>query len=245
MQAAFDQFDYQKIACYRDDKIAELLENPGIIRSRKKIEAIIHNAKCFLKIQEAEGSFSKYLWSFVNGAPQRYPDGERNRPYNELSEQISTDLKKRGFKFLGRVTTYSHLQAAGIINDHDAACFKSRERQAVKPAEILGSTVLVAVDRPLGSVHPSHPDIVYPVNYGYVPGILGGDGEAQDVYLLGVDQPVPSCRAVILAVVHRKDDNEDKWIAAPERYTFSKEAIWEQVWFQEQYFDSELIMVDE
>jgi len=124
MRQAFDNFDYEKIAGYGEGKIADLMKTPGIIRSRKKIEAVVHNARCFLKVRAEEGSFSKYLWSFVGPVPIRYPRDERNRAYSPLSEEISVDLKRRGFRFLGRVTVYSHLQAAGLINDHQDDCFK-------------------------------------------------------------------------------------------------------------------------
>ena len=101
-------------------------------------------------------------------------------------------------------------------------------------------TVNVLIDRPLGSVHPKHEDIVYPVNYGYVPGILAGDGEEQDVYVLGVAVPVKEFTGRVIAIIHRRDDVEDKWVAAPEGMCFSEEEIREAVAFQEQYFDSEI-----
>ena len=101
-------------------------------------------------------------------------------------------------------------------------------------------TVNVIVDRPLGSVHPKHPDICYPINYGFVEGILAGDGEEQDVYILGVEVPVKAFTGRVIAVIHRKDDVEDKWVAAPEGMCFSAEEIREAVAFQEQYFESEI-----
>lgn len=97
--------------------------------------------------------------------------------------------------------------------------------------------VTVTVDRPLGSAHPNHPTLVYPVNYGYVAGILGGDGEEQDAYILGVDVPVSSFAGRVIAVIHRHNDNEDKWVVAPEGMTFTEEAIRCLTHFQEQYFD--------
>lgn len=101
-------------------------------------------------------------------------------------------------------------------------------------------TVTVTIDRPLGSVHPKHPDIYYPINYGFVEGILAGDGEEQDVYVLGVEVPVKAFTGRVIAVIHRKDDVEDKWVAAPGGMCFSAEEIREAVAFQEQYFDSEI-----
>ena len=104
-------------------------------------------------------------------------------------------------------------------------------------------TITVTIDRPLGSLHPSHPDIQYPINYGFVEGILAGDGEEQDVYVLGVDVPVREFTGRVIAIVHRRDDAEDKWVAAPEGMCFSAEEIRKAVAFQEQYFDSEIEML--
>ena len=100
--------------------------------------------------------------------------------------------------------------------------------------------VTVTMDRPLGSCHPKHKDLYYPVNYGYVAGVLGGDGEAQDAYVLGVDVPVQTFSGDVIAVIHRHDDVEDKWVVAPENMCLTKEEILAAVWFQEQYFDSEV-----
>lgn len=107
---------------------------------------------------------------------------------------------------------------------------------------IIGQTVTVTVDRPLGSFHPQHRDMYYPVNYGYVRGITAPDGEEQDAYILGVNEPVDEFTGKVIAVIHRYDDVEDKWVIAPEDMSFTKEEIWEQVCFQEKYFRSEIIM---
>ena len=107
---------------------------------------------------------------------------------------------------------------------------------------MLGKTVTVFVDRPLGTYHPKHKDLYYPVNYGYIPGIIGGDGEEQDAYVLGVEEPLQEFTGVVIAIIHRYDDVEEKWVVAPEGVTFSKEEIAEQVKFQEQYFRSEIIV---
>jgi len=109
----------------------------------------------------------------------------------------------------------------------------------------LGKIVTVMVDRPLGSRHPRHLDIQYPVNYGYIPGILGGDGEPQDVYLLGVYTPVEQYTAQIIALVHRENDVEDKLVAAPAGVLFSVEEILEQIKFQEQYFQTWIQLLQE
>lgn len=112
--------------------------------------------------------------------------------------------------------------------------------EAEKYNSVIGRTVTVTVDRPLGSYHPKHKDIYYPINYGYIEGIIAQDGEEQDVYILGVDKPVDRFTGRIIAVVHRNDDVEEKWVAAPENMDFTKEEIVKQVEFQEQYFDSEV-----
>ncbi len=103
---------------------------------------------------------------------------------------------------------------------------------------LLGKTVTVVIDRPMGSTHPRHPDMVYPVHYGYIPGMPAEDGEEQDVYLLGVEHFVKEYRAQVIGIIHRRDDIEDKLVAAPAGMHFTKEEIEAAVWFQERYFDS-------
>ena len=104
----------------------------------------------------------------------------------------------------------------------------------------LGKTVNIKIDRPVGSIHPEHPELVYPVNYGYIPDVFGGDGEEIDVYLLGVDVPVEEYTARIIGIVHRHNDTEDKLVAAPEGFNFDQNKITEAVHFQEQYYESEI-----
>lgn len=107
---------------------------------------------------------------------------------------------------------------------------------------MIGKTVTVTVDRPLGSYHPNHPDLYYPINYGYIEGIIAPDGEEQDAYILGVDLPVETFTGTVIAIIHRNDDVEEKWVVVPEGMTFSKEDIETAVHFQEQFFDSEAII---
>lgn len=107
---------------------------------------------------------------------------------------------------------------------------------------MIGDIVTVTVDRPLGSCHPQHKDMMYPVNYGYVKGVIAPDGEEQDAYILGVDKAVKEFNGKIIAVVHRLDDVEDKWVVCPENLTFSKKEIYEQIRFTEQYFQSEIVV---
>lgn len=119
---AFDNFDVNKIALYKQDKIDELLNNPGIIRNKLKINAAIKNAKIFIEIQNEYGSFSKYIWSFSNNQIIKNQD-DVLRTTTKLSDDISNDLKKRGMSFVGSTTIYSYLQAIGIVNDHELDCF--------------------------------------------------------------------------------------------------------------------------
>ena len=103
---------------------------------------------------------------------------------------------------------------------------------------MIGKIVKVIVDRPLGSYHPEHPDMYYPINYGYIEGTLAADGEEEDAYILGIDKPVDEFTGRIIAIINREDDVGFKWIVAPEGVTFTEEEIMQQVHFQEQYFKS-------
>lgn len=127
-RSCFDGFNYDKIAIYTAKDIERIMNTTGAIRSQRKIEAIINNARIFQKIRNEFGSFSQYLWSWSGGKTLLYRGHESgNIPAsNELSDKISADLKKRGMKFLGSVTVYAHLQASGVINDHlkDCHCYK-------------------------------------------------------------------------------------------------------------------------
>ncbi len=107
---------------------------------------------------------------------------------------------------------------------------------------MIGKIVPVTVDRPLGSYHPEHADIRYPVNYGYIEGITAPDGEEQDAYILGIDKPVESFTGKIIAIVKRNDDIEEKWVCTPDGMTFTEEEIAKQLHFQEKYFDTEIIL---
>lgn len=107
---------------------------------------------------------------------------------------------------------------------------------------MLGKMVKVIVDRPMGSYHPEHKDMYYPINYGYVEGIVAPDGEEQDAYILGVDKPVKEFIGKIIAIVHRLDDIEEKCVVAPENISFTKEEIIKIINFQERYFKTEIKM---
>lgn len=107
---------------------------------------------------------------------------------------------------------------------------------------MLGKVVTVTVDRPIGTYHPNHPDMIYPINYGYIKGIIAPDGEEQDAYILGVSEPLEEFKGKIIAIIHRNDDVEDKWVVAPENMMILLEEIVDETHFQEQYFDSYIEM---
>jgi DNA-3-methyladenine glycosylase I len=135
-RTAFDGFDPRKVALYDDVKIAELLQNAGIIRNRLKINAAVINAKLFLEIQEKHGSFDSFIWAYVNNTPvvghwERFDDMPLT---TAISDKISKDLKKMGFKFIGTTIIYSFMQAVGMVNDHLKSCFVYKELEGCNHA---------------------------------------------------------------------------------------------------------------
>ncbi|WP_417442966.1 DNA-3-methyladenine glycosylase I [Joostella sp.] len=126
---ALDDFDYKKIATYDESKYNSLLLDEGIIRNKLKIKSTITNAQLFMSVQKEFGSFSEYIWSFVDGKPlQNKVKNYKEAPANtEISDAISKDLKKRGFKFVGSTVIYAHMQATGMVNDHEVSCFRYNE----------------------------------------------------------------------------------------------------------------------
>lgn len=125
----FADFDYDRVASFTEADVERILQTEGMIRSRRKVEAIIGNARAFREIRREFGSFSAYLWAYTGGRSVVYTRHQRGewRDHNGLSDAISRDLRRRGFKFLGSVTVYAHLQAAGIVNDHEPECFRYEE----------------------------------------------------------------------------------------------------------------------
>ena len=123
---AFDNFDFNKVAKYDKRKINSLLKNEGIIRNKLKIEGAITNAKAFLQVRKEFGTFDKYIWSFVNGKPtkNKFKSLKELPARTKLSDKISEDLKKRGFKFVGSTIVYAHMQATGMVNDHVVSCYR-------------------------------------------------------------------------------------------------------------------------
>ena len=121
---AFDNFDLLKVANYSEDKMAELAEDAGIIRNKLKIKATVTNAQAFIKVQEEFGTFSKYIWGFVDGKPiDNHPKTlSEVKATTPISDALSKDMKKRGFKFVGSTVMYAHMQATGMVNDHVVDC---------------------------------------------------------------------------------------------------------------------------
>lgn len=126
---AFDNFNYEKIANYNVENIETLLEDAGIIRNKLKIKATITNAQAFMEVQKEFGSFSKYIWDFVDGKPikNKLKNYKEAPPTTALSDIVSKDLKQRGFKFVGSTVIYAHMQATGMVNDHEMECFRYHE----------------------------------------------------------------------------------------------------------------------
>lgn len=126
---AFDDFDVQKVARYEQNKIDELLLNPKIIRNQLKIKAAVTNAQAFIRVQHEFGSFDAYIWHFVDGEPIQNSWRQHHEipASTHLSDLVSRDLKKRGFKFVGSVICYAHMQATGMVNDHTVDCFRYQQ----------------------------------------------------------------------------------------------------------------------
>jgi DNA-3-methyladenine glycosylase I len=131
---AFDNFDFNKVAKYNRRKINSLLKNAGIIRNKLKIEGSITNAKAFLQVRKEFGTFNKYIWSFVDAKPiqNKFKSLKQLPAKTELSDKISEDLKKRGFKFVGSTIVYAHMQATGMVNDHIVSCYRYKDVKNIK-----------------------------------------------------------------------------------------------------------------
>ncbi len=136
-----------------------------------------------------------------------------------LAEVMPTDISREGY-LKGKQDFIAYTLRKALVNQY------------------LGKIVEIKIDQPIGSVHPKHTKLIYPINYGYIPGIISGDGEELDVYLLGVDKPVKEFKARVIGIVHRYNDTEDKLVAAPEGINFTQAEIAEAVHFQEQYYES-------
>ena len=130
---AFDNFDFNKVARYREGKITQLLNNPGIIRNELKIRSAVRNARAFLDVRREFGTFSRYIWGFVENPPvqNKWRHMKDIPASTALSDLISKDLKGRGFSFVGSTIVYAHMQATGMVNDHVVSCFRHAEIQAL------------------------------------------------------------------------------------------------------------------
>lgn len=132
------------------------------------------------------------------------------------------------------------------VRTYEGRCFDDavfsllREEYFAAHPPRTGDALFIKIDRPMGTAHPKHPDIIYPINYGYVPGLIAPDGEEQDAYVLGVDEPLTEFTGRLIAVIHRFDDVEEKWVLAPEGRSFTKKQIVELTHFQEQYYHTEV-----
>jgi DNA-3-methyladenine glycosylase I len=126
---AFDNFDFNKVVCYNKRKINSLMKDAGIIRNKLKIESAVTNAKAFIEVRKQFGTFNKYIWGFVNNKPviNKYKKLSDIPAFSILSDLISKDLKKRGFKFVGSTIIYAHMQATGMVNDHTTDCFRYKQ----------------------------------------------------------------------------------------------------------------------
>lgn len=129
IRKAFDHFDFNKVAAYDKRKIHSLLKDRGVIRNRLKMEGAVSNAKAFLDVRKEFGTFDTYIWNFTGGKPihNRFKSLKELPARTELSDRISMDLKKRGFKFVGSTIVYAHMQATGMVNDHIKSCFRYKE----------------------------------------------------------------------------------------------------------------------
>ncbi len=137
-RAAFDGFDYEKVARYTEEDVERILNTPNMIRSERKVRAVIHNAQKFIEVRREFGSFSSFIWSFTKGKVFFYPRHATEWvSHNALSDTVASELVKRGFKYLGSITVYSHMQAAGLILDHDPSCFRFSYIREHFPVEVI------------------------------------------------------------------------------------------------------------
>lgn len=161
---------------------------------------------------------------------------EREEAVEAVTRAVFSSTKAETLTVDGETVSREDWQAA--LDRKYAALRKTREDYA----DVLGKPVHCVMDRPLGSAHPRYPDMIYPVNYGYVPGLIAGDNSEQDVYVLGPTVPLKEFDGVVIAVIHRFDDCEDKWVAAEKAGAYMESEIREILHFQEKYYTSEIIM---
>lgn len=191
--------------------------------------------------EEAEGNLTE-AWCVKEAYVKKTGEG-LIVPFPSLTAKDGKLYSPRGTAFYktGALCGYRYALCADV--PFERSVLRVNAREAVRAIDEAGErpafeTVTVTVDRPLGAVHPSHADIRYPVNYGYIKGLTAGDGEAQDAYILGVSAPLCAFTGRRVAVIHRRDDEEDKWVVAPDGMLFTEKEIRNQTAFQERYFDT-------
>lgn len=191
--------------------------------------------------EEAEGSLTE-AWCVKEAYVKKTGEG-LIVPFPSLTAKDGKLYSPRGTAFYktGALCGYWYALCADV--PFERSVLRVNAREAVRAIDEAGErpafeTVTVTVDRPLGAVHPSHADIRYPVNYGYIKGLTAGDGEAQDAYILGVSAPLCAFTGRRVAVIHRRDDEEDKWVVAPDGMLFTEKEIRNQTAFQERYYDT-------
>ena len=173
--------------------------------------------------------------------------------YDEFQAYIAREYLKKHKVYRYRTVKIDEIDDNKIVNVchwfceennlvQDYVFFLDQELNLQNGIEYLGKTIKVIIDRPLGSHHPQHKELVYPINYGYYEDVYAPDGEPQDVYVLGVYEPISFFEGKVIAIIHRLDDVEDKWVVAPEEFSYTKDDISEATRFQEQFFNSEIIM---
>lgn len=199
----------------------ELFEETGIKCSKLNLLETHLDGQCIYSVFSAVTGCDKLSVKLQEGETVSYKWIPKNEVVSFLCSDNYVDINRK--RVLPYISSKTDLQMTEL------SC-------------LIGCIVKVVVDRPLGSVHPLHKDIVYEVNYGYVKGIIAPDGEEQDVYILGATVPVKEFTGRIIAVIHRKDDIENKWVAAPENMHFTKDEIISMTNFQEQFFDTEIIL---
>ena len=168
-------------------------------------------------------------------AQNRIADLKRQLSAIKLEKQYFDDYYRETNEYSFKLRYVGFFLFCIIIVELRMVFYKNLRRK-----NMVGDIVTVTVDRAMGTYHPEHPNMYYPINYGYIEGVMAPDGEEQDAYILGVTKPTKKFNGKIIAIVHRNDDVEEKWVVAPMNMTFTKKEIEEQIYFQEQYFDSEI-----
>ena len=238
---AIQMWETQSIEELAQDFFDEINQKSSAIFLAFVDDSAVGFAQCGLRHDYVEGTES-FLVGYLEGilVEEAYRKKGLARDLLGVCEQWAREQGCTEFasdcELVNEESLKFHLRM-GFEEANRIICFTKKLQDPV-----IGRVVTVTVDRPLGSYHPKHSEMYYPVNYGYVEGIMAPDGEEQDAYILGVDEKVDKFMGRIIAIVHRNDDIEKKWIVVPEGVSFTKEEIKEKIHFQEQYFDSYIVM---